>query len=231
MTLEQFSPGFGRRTDGVPSAGESALWTLFLFCAAGGFNVILTDQLEKVAWLAADIAATAAALAAVGLYAAKIRQLWLLFSWPFLALISTIWSLAPSLTAYHAAQLFMTMLVGLVMHERLGLYRLIVLLFIAVAIGVLASAAAVTFGLPFAISAGGEWNGIFQHKNVLGLSAALLIYTGLLLLVRRYWLVVLPILGAAATALVLARSATSLIALCTVVAILPIALTLRLPFF
>jgi exopolysaccharide production protein ExoQ len=230
MSREQFSAGFDQRTGNVRSAGESAAWVLFLFSAAGGFNVVLTDQLEKAAWLVADIAAVAAALCAIGPYAARVRQLWLLFSWPFVALVSTIWSLSPGLTAYHAAQLFMTMLVGLVMHERLGLYRLIVLLFIAITIGVLASVAVATLGLPFAISVRGEWSGIFQHKNVLGLAAALLIYTGLLL-VRRYWLLVLPVLAVAATALVHARSATSLIALCAVVAVLPIALTLRLRFY
>jgi O-antigen ligase len=73
----------------------------------------------------------------------------------------------------------------------------------------------------------GEWKGIFQHKNVLGLSAAMLIYTGLLLL-KKYWLVVLPILVLAITAIVRARSATSLVALCAVIAVIPIILILRL---
>jgi len=230
MSFEQHSLGFDRRTSDAPSMGENALWVLFLFSATGGFNVVLTDQLEKAAWLAADITAVATALGAVGLYIANAKRLWLLFSWPFLALVSAIWSLAPGLTAYHATQLFMTMLVGLVMHERLGLYRVVVLLFIALAIGVLTSVAVVTLGPSFALSAKGEWTGIFQHKNVLGLSATMLTYTGLVL-AKRYWLLVLPILVLGATALIQARSATSLVALCVAVAVLPAALILRLRFY
>src|ERR1700730_3171220 len=230
MSREQYSPGFDRRTSDVPWMGENAGWVRFLFSAAGGFNVVLTDQLEKAAWLAADITAVAAALGAVGLYIAKAKRLWPLFSWPFLALLSAIWSLAPGLTAYHAVQLFMTMLVGLVMHERLGLYRVVVLLFIALAIGVLTSVAAVALGPSFALSVRGEWTGIFQHKNVLGFSAAILTYTGLVL-AKRYWLLVLPILVLAATALVQARSATSLVGLCVMVVVLPAALILRLRFY
>lgn len=229
MSRKQHSLGFDQRPGHV-SMAESAGWVLFLFSAMGGFNVVLTDQLEKAAWLAADTTAAVAALGAIGLYTARARQIWLLFSWPFLALISAIWSLAPGLTAYHAAQLFMTTLVGLVMHERLGLYRLVVLLFVALAIGVLTSVAVATLGAPFALSAGGEWNGIFHHKNVLGLNSAMLIYTGLVL-ARRHWLLVLPILAAAMIALVQARSATSVIALCVVIAVLPVALILRLRFY
>jgi O-antigen ligase len=116
------------------------------------------------------------------------------------------------------------------MHERLGLYRVVVLLFIALAIGVLTSVAVVALGPSFALSAKGEWTGIFQHKNVLGLSAAMMTYTGLVL-AKRYWLLVFPILVLAATALVQARSATSLVALCVAVAVLPAALILRLRFY
>ena len=230
MSFEQYSLGFDRRTSDAPSMGENALWVLFLFSATGGFNVVLTDQLEKAAWLAADITALAAVLSAVGVYVVKARPLWLLFSWPFLALVSAMWSLAPGLTAYHAAQLFMTMLVGLVMQERLGIFRIVVLLFIALATGILASLVVITLGQSYALSLNGEWKGIFQHKNVLGLSAAMLIYTGLVLL-KKYWLVVLPILALAMTAVVRARSATSLVALCAVVAVIPVVLTLRLRFY
>lgn len=227
MSFEQYSLGFDRRTSDAPSLGENALWVLFLFSATGGFNVVLTDQLEKAVWLAADIAALATVLGASGLYIAKAKQLWLIFSWPLLALVSVTWSLAPGLTAYHAAQLFMTMLVGLVMQERLGIFRIVILLFVALAIGILASLVVVTLGQSYALSLNGEWKGIFQHKNVLGLSAAMLIYTGILL-VKKYWLVVLPILALAITAIVRARSATSLVALCAVIAVIPVILILRL---
>ena len=230
MTSEQYSLGFDRQTSDVPSMGESALWMVFLFSAIGGFNVVLTDQLEKVAWLAADITAFATVLGSSMLYIAKARQLWPLFSWPFLALVSVMWSPAPGLTVYHAAQLFMTMLVGAVMQERLGMYRLVILLFITLTIGILASLVVVTLGQPYAFSLKGEWNGIFQHKNVLGFSAVMLAYTGLVL-VRKYWLVVLPILVLAMTAVVGARPATSLLALCAVVAVIPVVLILQLRFY
>ena len=230
MSFEQYSLGFERRTSDVPSMGENALWVLFLFSTTGGFNVVLSDQLQRTAWLAADIAALGTVLGASKLYIVTIRQLWLLFSWPFLALVSVMWSLAPSLTAYHAAQLFMTMLVGLVMQARLGILRIIILLFVALAIGILASLVVVTLGQPYAFALKGEWKGIFEHKNVLGLIAVMLIYTGLVL-VKKYWFIVPPILALAVTALVQARSATSLVALCAAVAIIPVALTLRLRIY
>jgi O-antigen ligase len=85
----------------------------------------------------------------------------------------------------------------------------------------------VTLGRPYALSPKGDWNGIFQHKNVLGAGAVMLAYTGLVL-ARKYWLVALPILALAATAVVGARSATSLFALCAVVGVIPVVLILRL---
>jgi O-antigen ligase len=229
MSSEKYLTGIDVRTSAIPSMGENALWTLFLFAAIGGFNVVLSDQMEKGAWLAADLVAFAAALGSSAFYTAKARQLWPIFSWPFLAFISALWSLTPGLTAYHGVQLFMTMLVGAVMQNRLGTQRFIILLFVSLAIGVLASLAVVISGQGYAISPQGEWKGIFSHKNVLGFVAVLLIYTGLAL-ARKYWLV-LPVVALATVTLVGSRSATSLLACVAVVGVIPAGLILPLRFY
>jgi hypothetical protein len=117
-----------------------------------------------------------------------------------------------------------------VMQERLGLYRVVILLFVALAIGVLASLVVVALGRPYALSPRGEWNGIFHHKNLPGVSSVLLIYAGLAL-VKKYWLVVLPVLALAMMALIGAYSATSLLALCAVVGVILVALILPLRFY
>jgi O-antigen ligase len=228
MSSEQYPIGADVRGSIIPSMVENALWVLFLFAAVGGFNVVLSDQIERAAWLAADAAAFAAALGSSAFYTTKARQLWPLFSWPFLAFISALWSLTPGLTAYHSVQLFMTMLVGAVMQNRLGTQRFITLLFISLAIGVLASLAVVSVGSGYAISPGGEWRGIFSHKNVMGFVSVLLIYTGLAL-AKKYWLV-LPVVALAAVTLIGSRSATSLLVCGAVVGVLPVGLILPLRF-
>lgn len=61
------------------------------------------------------------------------------------------------------------MLVGAVMQQRLGLHRLVILLFVTLTIGIVADLVVVSLGRPHALSARGEWNGIFQQKNMLGI--------------------------------------------------------------
>jgi O-antigen ligase len=229
MSFEQYPIGADVQTSAIPSMAENALWVLFLFAAIGGFNVVLSDQMEKAAWLAADVAACAAALGSSAFYATKATQLWPLFSWPFLAVTSALWSLTPGLTVYHGVQLFMTILVGAVMQNRLGTQRFIILLFVSLAIGVLTSLTVVAAGQGYAISPRGEWKGIFSHKNVLGFASVLLIYTGLAL-VRKYWLV-LPIVALATLTLIGSRSATSLLVCGAVVGVIPLGLILPLRFY
>ena len=230
MSSEPYPISAKVRTNSTATMGENALWVLFIFAAIGGFNVVLSDQMEKAAWLAADVVAFAAALGSVAFCVTLARQLWPLFSWPFLAFISALWSLTPALTLYHSVQLFMTMLVGAVMQNRLGMQRFIMLLFSALTIGVLASLAAVAMGQSFAISPLGEWKGIFSHKNVMGFASVLLIYTGLAL-AKKYALAVLPVVALAAVALVGSRSATSLLVCGAVVGIIPVGLMLPLRFY
>ena len=209
------------------NAAEFGFWTLFLFAVSGGFAFALgPGTAERVMWLAAD----ALALAFLGLsldhYARRIAANGALFAWAALAMLSALWSLAPVLSVYHGAQLFLTLLVGLVIRERFGVEGLARMLFFALL-------AALALSLPLGaagrgINAYGEWRGVFSHKNVLGAAMTTLFFLSLArLLSGRDRATALAGIGGAPLALALSGSAAAMVVFAALLAATPFLIAWR----
>ncbi|WP_349370897.1 O-antigen ligase family protein [Salinarimonas sp.] len=157
---------------------EPLFWIAFVLAVSGGLALPLgTGFGERVFWLGGDLLALGIVALSPMLYATLIWRNLHLFSWPLLAMLSALWSLTPGLSAYHGAQLLMTMLVGLVLRRRFGLIGLAKLVFVALAVAMALSFLSVAAGLPGTRNYAGEWKGVFSHKNTLGSAMVVLAYT------------------------------------------------------
>ncbi len=202
---------------------EPVFWVAFLLAISGGLAFPLgTGVGEKLFWLAGDLLAVGLCALAPALYARHVFRNMHLFSWPFLAILSGLWSLAPGLSVYHGVQLAMTMLVGLVLRERFGLAGLAKLLWAALVVSLVLSILIGIANPPGSRMWHGEWRGTFSHKNTLGAAMVLLIYTSLAL-AWAGWRPILTLLaaGAAFPVLVLSWSGAAMITLAAVIATLP----------
>ena len=98
--------------------------------------------------------------------------------------MSALWSVPPAISLYHGLQLSLTVLVGCYLCIYASLQRILQLLFVALLATALLSAVYVLASPYEAIGAGGEWQGLFPHKNVLGHMMALLILKAICLLLQ-----------------------------------------------
>jgi exopolysaccharide production protein ExoQ len=139
------------------------------------------------------------------------RNIPFLFAAAF-AICSSLWSITPSISAYSGTLLFLNVLMGFVVAERLGLKRFIVLIF-AFAFGVqIASMGLVAIHHPSAFNDAGEAKGLYLHKNALSMHACLLYLTSIILFAAgwRRWLSAAGIV-LALTSLLLSRSGTGML--------------------
>jgi O-antigen ligase len=174
-------PIIGSSADGLPSKPaiafnlKFALWTIFIFITSMAIRTVGTYP-TQIAWMLAD-------LAAVGLFFRYQSQFINIFlsnlvfvSWPLIACLSALWSIAPLLSFEHGVQLLMTMLVAFLMCIQLRLEQLITVVFWALLL-----AAGLTFVSelvsPSQIIGEPGWRGNFPHKNVMGSTMAILVVT------------------------------------------------------
>lgn len=135
---------------------------------------------------------------------------WQVFVWPALALASIVWSAAPAATLRGGLQLLLTTVIAVFIGSRFKPRDIL----IAVA-SVLFAASAVSFalllmGAPDLFAVAGGFQGIFAHKNTLGLRMNILIGAALILLVTaRGRLVWFAAAALGAYLLILSKSATS----------------------
>jgi exopolysaccharide production protein ExoQ len=165
-------------TSSLRNSIEPIFWVMFLLAVSGGFFLPLGGGVgERIFWLLGDAFALGLVALAPAIYLKHIFRNLHLFSWPLIAMLSSLWSLTPGLSFYHGAQLLMTMLVGLVLRERFGLAAIAKLVWAALAIALVFSLAIGIANVPGTRMWHGEWMGIFAHKNMLGAAMTLLIYT------------------------------------------------------
>lgn len=200
------------------------LWIVFFIIASYGATPLKDYGVERLAWLAADFAALAMILLRPDDVLKQVRRNLVLMSWPALACASTLWSLAPTSSLYQGIQLLLTVLVSLCLVMTADLRRILVLLFLALmTAGVLSTLFELARG-----GGGEEWLGVFPHKNVLGNMMAVAVMAGISLFLSG-WRPLVSGLGClfALALLALSRSGTAIVALCIVISLVPLALTLH----
>ena len=208
--------------------GTDALWVAFIFVACYATTPVKDLALERYFWLAADIAVFALLLYQTSKFARILSDNLVVLSWPILACASALWSVTPALSLYHGVQLLMTVLVGCYLCIYANLERILQLLFVALLAAAVLSALYVIASPHTAIGTGGEWQGLFPHKNVLGHMMALLILTGVCLFLQGWRPLVSGSGIVIATALILlSRSGVGLVAIAIALAPLPLAILVR----
>jgi O-antigen ligase len=197
------------------------LWTIFFLVtslAIRGFGTHPT----QITWLLAD-------LAAVGLffkYQSQFINLALsnliFMSWPLVACLSAIWSIAPVLSFSHGLQLLMTTLVAFLLCIQLRLGQLVGVLFCALLV-----AAVITLATEMLLpnpSIDGSWRGSFPHKNMMGSAMALLVITASCILLHGRWRAVpLAAIVLGLFLLVKSNSAAALLSMIMTLTVLPFA--------
>jgi exopolysaccharide production protein ExoQ len=157
------------------------------------------------------------------------REIWVIALCLF-ALISTAWSLDPGMTLRRGLALLGTTLVGAYMGLRMEIKQQ--LRFVAGCIGATAIASLlVCIAIPgIGIAAAGEWQGVFEVKNVLGRMMALGVLCFAVLAIgnrRRRWSCV-AMMALCFSLLLLSRSATAAVVCVSILCILPFRKVLNL---
>lgn len=203
-------------------------WIGFLVLASGAGTRLGLSNGERLGWLVVDAIVVVQLLRRPRFAASTLRH-WLLMSWGALACLSTLWSQAPMVSAYHGLQLVMTIVAGLMFTASAGLERIVRVVFLSLLVMALMSLAFNFLAPQQSTGWQGAWMGAFAHKNTLGSMMALLIVTSIVLLLAdsRPTIAVLG-LGLGMFLLVMSRSGTAMIAtLVTVGIILPFAFLRR----
>jgi len=157
------------------------------------------------------------------------REIWIIALCLF-ALMSTAWSLDPGMTLRRGLALLGTTLVGAYMGLRMEIKQQ--LRFAAGCIGVTAIASLlVCIAIPsLGIAAAGEWQGVFEVKNVLGRMMALgvLCFAVLAIGNRRHRGSCVAMMGLCFSLLLLSRSATAVVVCLAILCLLPFRKVLNL---
>lgn len=159
-------------------------WLVFFLIAIGLNLPFYSGRLEAFVWFPADLAALIAIWLRPGPFLAVARRNALILTWPLLAMTSTIWSVSPNSSFYHGAQLLMTVLVGILLSLHAGLFRVLQIYFLALAMAAVLSLFFVFASPGMAVWPSGEWQGVFRHKNMLGHAMGTLIVTGVCLFLQ-----------------------------------------------
>ena len=187
-------------------------WIAFVCVAMASGEFLRIDGPERYAWLVADAVTLASIAALPSRVLPALRANRLLLTWPVLAILSTLWSLTPGITLYHGVQLLTTILIGCALRIALGLGLLVRASFLGLLLSQVLCVLAVALSPRTAIGLGGEWLGIYPHKNVLGSMMALQLLCAACLFLQG-WLRPLTALGFL-SALVLLYASHSATALC-----------------
>ena len=206
---------------------QALFWVALMLGASGAAYRIAPDNFERYVWAAIDLTLVGAYLTRSDLIALAMRNK-LLLSWSALAIVSSLWSLSPTVSVYHGLQLFMTVSFGLLFALRFNRVTALKLLYVAL---LLAAVLALVLNLAMPLQTTGwqgAWMGGFSHKNTLGGAMALLLVTAVCLWLSGHWRVVT---GAgiilAGLLLMLSRSGTALLAVVVSLSPLPMVAALR----
>lgn len=200
-------------------------FALFVLCTSGPGDAGSSGigGLGKPCWALADLAVVLALLRGVRLWPIVRDNLWL-SGWPALAVLSAAWSLMPGISAYHGAQLAMTLLVGYLAVAALDYADLLLALSLGLAAGQALSALAILRHAPGAVAPDGTLLGAYPHKNLLGAMMSLQVLTCcVLVLDGRHRLFAAAAGLSAVVLLVGSRSGTSMLSLAVVLSLLPLA--------
>jgi O-antigen ligase len=184
--------------------------------------------IDRVVWLMADLAVVVMLAPWHAQFLDVARKNLILLSWPALAIMSALWSLNPGLSQYHGMQLLATVLVGFLLSIFARIDRFVPLLFTALSASAVLSAAFVLINPGVGIAGGGEWQGLYAHKNLMGSMMGLLIIAAACLFLEGWhrWLTGGAMLFATML-LLLSRSGTAIVVLGVTLAVLPIAAIVR----
>ena len=213
----------------LATLATDTLWVSFIFVACYATAPFKELGLERLFWLGADVTVMAFLLYQTSKFARILGDNLVVLSWPVLACMSALWSVTPSISLYQGVQLLLTVLVGFYLCMYASLERILQLLFAALLAAAVLSALYVVGSPGRSVGTGGEWLGIFPHKNVLGHMMVLLIITGLCLFLQgwRPRLTAIAIVFGTAL-LLLSRSGVALAAMAIVLAPLTLAILVRM---
>lgn len=227
-SLAAFAPATPLHAERAPASlilrADYIYLYLVLFTASGAvfrYGAINTYIWYALyAWTMARLCIETPTLLRIGL------RNWGVLAWPALALASLAWSAAPGSTVRGGLQLLLTTLIALFIGSRFTLREITVALTLVIFAAAAVSFVLLTMGAPNLFADAGGFQGIFAHKNTLGLRMNLLIAGACILLFttrgRILWLTALVLGG---YLLILSKSATSqILGLITPVALLGIAI-------
>jgi exopolysaccharide production protein ExoQ len=185
-------------------------------------------SIDRAAWLLADLTMVVMLTTWHAQFIETSRKNLVLLSWPLLAIMSSLWSLTPEMSQYHGIQLLATVLVGFLLSIYTRLDRLVPLVFTAFLGSAIVSAAFVVVNPGAGIAAGGEWQGVYAHKNLMGSMMGLLIIAAACLFLEGWyrWLSGGATLFAAMLIL-LSRSGTAIVVLAATLAAFPVSMIVR----
>ncbi|MEO1206274.1 MAG: O-antigen ligase family protein [Pseudomonadota bacterium] len=203
--------------------GQGPKTELPLFLAGVGFAIFLfgvsrvgidfIPSLTNVFWAAGwAVVAYTAAFRADLLAQATLNNKMLLAA-AFIATLSALWSLMPSLSAFRGVLLILNIMVGFVAFHHFGLRRTLHVIFWFCLIAQVGSFLLIASGHHAAFDHNGYVpKGLFPHKNNLAMNAVMLFFTSLILFAHG-WRRILSLVGAASalTGLILSTSGTGLI--------------------
>ncbi|MCJ2057316.1 O-antigen ligase family protein [Methylobacterium sp. J-048] len=208
-------PG-GRQSgsDALPRLGAAATpWILLIMLAPVSGEQVKLPGVDKLIWLGADLAAFAFLVLRRDLASTLFGSRPLILLWPALAILSATWSLTPGISAYHGLQLLATIVAGIALRTTVGLSGIVRIVFLGLLGGQILSAVLGVAAPSMTRGPGGEWSGVYPHKNVLGglMSLQLLCAACLFLQGWQRMLTGAAFVGALAL-LVSSHSATALVA-------------------
>lgn len=203
------------------------LWVIFIVGTSSAHLPSLPAP-ERYFWLPADLIVVLLLLPYHREFLSAMADNKLLMSWPILAILSVLWSLSPAITLYHGLQLLMTFMAALLFCMTVDRFRMLKIIFYALLWCQVLSLAAVLAMPSLGLAPGGEWKGVFSHKNVLGMSMALQILTCVCLFLHGWqrWLCG-SVLVFAAGLLAMSHSGTALVALVVALSPVPLAMVYR----
>jgi O-antigen ligase len=211
---------------GLEERATDALWITF-FVGASSLTLPIDigplQPFSRLVWFPADFIAVLFFMRNSALLLALARRNAPLLAWPLLACVSAVWSIAPSLTMYHGVQLLMTMMVGFMLCSYASLTRVLQFFFVATTIGALLSLASI-FVFPYtSFDPGGQWKGLYSHKNTLGSTMAIQIATGIFLFLHG-WRRIFTAASVLLAMLLLVKSESSSAVVVLAVSLLPLPL-------
>lgn len=211
----------------VIASGALACLDIIAYGTTEGL-IVATHPVNRVAWPVAYLIFATLILRRVSEVRDAMLRTWWVLPVPLLAAASVLWSLDPIVSANAALRLGVTVAIGIYIGATFGLAAITRMVFWVLFVGIALSVLASLAGLDFAIMFDGKARGIFYHKNELANRAVILVAASL-----AFWIIEhrarLPLVGILLgfVALVLARSATGFVTAVAVVGVAALLVALR----